>query len=298
MMQTNKDSISSPTDEWERIKDQQLFIDPPTNQTYQYDCNACTRILVMSDTHGKHRSVSIPSAGFNSDILIHGGDFTSAGEFDTIRDLSTYFYELLHQHKIIKDEVIVIAGNHDITFETEFYETNWRKFTSTYNNPMKCQQELQNCVYLEDTSYTIRKGQIEIYGSPWSPTFWDWAFNLNRGREILRKWHQIPPSTDILMTHGPPLGRGDLVSHHGSMIRTGCYDLLQEIQHRIKPRIHVFGHIHEGYGTSYDGTTLYVNASNVDLQYNAINPCHVIDLPHDKTKPPILVLSSERNNQK
>ena len=68
----------------------------------------------------------------------------------------------------------------------------------------------------------------------------------------------------------------------------GCRNLLEEIQQQRRsrpPRLHIYGHIHEGYGTSYDGRTLFVNASNLDIGYEAINPCIVIDLPHDKNQP-------------
>jgi hypothetical protein len=40
---------------------------------------------------------------------------------------------------------------------------------------------------------------------------------------------------------------------------------------------------------SYDGQTLFVNASNLTCQYQANNPCIVIDLPHDKTIPAMIV---------
>ena len=62
------------------------------------------------------------------------------------------------------------------------------------------------------------------------------------------------------MTHGPPLGRGD-----GSVLgtRAGCLDLLNEVQNRVKPQFHCFGHIHEGYGASTDGTTTFVNAATL-----------------------------------
>jgi hypothetical protein len=71
--------------------------------------------------------------------------------------------------------------------------------------------------------------------------------------------------------------------------RAGCLDLLSEVQNRIKPRIHVFGHIHEDYGITYDGTTLFINASNLDLAYRAVNPCVVVDLPHDRSKPAVVI---------
>jgi hypothetical protein len=113
--------------------------------------------------------------------------------------------------------------------------------------------------------------------------FFNWAFNLQRGPlEIGKVWGQIPKDTDILITHGPPLGREDWTINK---MHAGCLDL----QHRVKPRLHVFGHIHEGHDCSFDGYTLYVNASNLDLSYQPIHPCIVVDLPHDQSKPAMIV---------
>jgi hypothetical protein len=132
---------------------------------------------------------------------------------------------------------------------------------------------LQHCTYLEDSS-TVIEG-ISIYGSPWQPWFYDWAFNLQRGPEIRRKWEAIPANVDILITHGPPIGHGDeCVSGQ----RAGCVDLLYEIQHRIKPKFHVFGHIHEGYGVTTDGTTTFINASTCTIRYKPVNPPIVFDI--------------------
>ena len=131
-----------------------------------------------------------------------------------------------------------------------------------------------------------------MYGSPYSPEFYNWAFNLDRGESIRKCWDKIPSKEgddgiDILVVHGPPLGRGDETTENG---RAGCYDLLTTIQDKAKPRICVFGHIHEGYGTSYDGTTLYVNASSLDVDYQPVNRPIVIDIPHgDKSQPPLVV---------
>ena len=80
-------------------------------------------------------------------------------------------------------------------------------------------------------------------GTPWQPEFGGWAFNLKRGEECVKKWNLIPEDTDVLITHGPPLGFGDLCS---TGIRAGCVDLLQSVQNRVKPKYHVYGHIHEG----------------------------------------------------
>ena len=81
------------------------------------------------------------------------------------------------------------------------------------------------------------------FGDFRQPEFGGWAYNLKRGEECLEKWNLIPDDTDILVTHGPPLGYGDYCS---SQLRAGCSELLSTIQNRVKPKIHVFGHIHEG----------------------------------------------------
>ena len=84
---------------------------------------------------------------------------------------------------------------------------------------------------------------MKFYGSPQQPAFFDWAFNVERGPAKIGKFgERIPADTDVLVTHGPPLGRGDLCS---SGLRAGCVDLLQHVQQRVKPKLHVFGHIHE-----------------------------------------------------
>ena len=84
---------------------------------------------------------------------------------------------------------------------------------------------------------------FHFQGTPWQPEFGGWAFNLKRGEECVKKWNLIPEDTDVLITHGPPLGFGDLCS---TGIRAGCVDLLQSVQNRVKPKYHVYGHIHEG----------------------------------------------------
>ena len=80
---------------------------------------------------------------------------------------------------------------------------------------------LTNCTYIEDETITLYG--INIYGSPWQPWFCDWGFNVDRGEPISKIWNKIPTNTDVLITHGPPLGIGDLCTHGG---RVGCAELL------------------------------------------------------------------------
>ena len=105
---------------------------------------------------------------------------------------------------------------------------------------------------------------VQFYGSPWQPDFGGWGFNLSRGRALLDKWDLIPDDTDVLITHSPPVGYGDLCA---SGVRAGCVDLLNTVQRRVRPKYHIYGHIHEGYGVRSDGKTVFVNASTCDLAY-------------------------------
>ncbi|GMF13278.1 unnamed protein product [Phytophthora lilii] len=112
--------------------------------------------------------------------------------------------------------------------------------------------------------------------SPWQPEFCNWAFNLPRGDALLDRWRRIPTDTDVLITHTPPLGHGDLVGYQ----RVGCADLLKEVEHRVRPKLHVFGHVHEGYGRSAspDGAITYFNASACTHNYEPVNAPFVFEL--------------------
>jgi len=199
------------------------------------------KIVAISDTHAQHRALEVPEG----DILVHAGDLTKMGELDSVADFNEWLGSLPHPHKI------VIAGNHDFCFERE------REASEAL---------LTNCTYLHDASATVMGARF--WGSPWQPWFYNWAFNLRRGEEIRRKWDLIPENTDVLITHGPPYGHGDRTDG-GELV--GCRDLLEVVE-RIRPVLHVFGHIHEGYGVSASDQTTLVNASNCDSHYEPVNP--------------------------
>mmetsp|Transcript_978 Transcript_978/g.4165 ORF Transcript_978/g.4165 Transcript_978/m.4165 type:complete len:174 (-) Transcript_978:1794-2315(-) len=137
-------------------------------------------------------------------------------------------------------------------------------------------EECEGVEYLRDSSIDVEG--YHIYGSPWSPVFHDWAFNLRRGAECAEAWEKIPQQTDVLITHGPPLGIGD---HCRSHLRAGCVDLLREVLGRVKPLVHMFGHIHEDPGIfeCCSSQTRFVNASTCTLRYRPANPPVVFDLP-------------------
>jgi len=205
------------------------------------------RLVLLSDTHGRHAQVVVPPG----DVLIHAGDITDHGEVPVVRDFNAWLGALPHAHKL------VIAGNHDLCFERA---------------PVESAALLTNATYLFDSGVTL--AGLKFYGSPWQPWYFDWAFNLPRGPAMRAKWDLIPPAADVLITHGPPAGHCDRTLQ-GEL--SGCADLLAALR-RVQPRLHVFGHIHEGFGQSQAGPTRCVNASICDVGYHAVNPPTVVDL--------------------
>ena len=225
-----------------------------------------TRFVCISDTHSRTDSLKIPAG----DVLLHAGDFSDIGRREDVVKFNSFLGSLPHRYKV------VIAGNHDISLDTQEYgRTLWSRFshpTQLDSNEMK--SLISNALYLEDFGCELLG--FNIYGSPWQPEFFNWGFNLIRGQALLDKWDMIPDNVDVLMTHGPPIGHGDLCGHGG---RAGCVELLSTIQKRVKPKVHIFGHIHEGYGQTTDGQTVFINASTCTLKYIPIQPAIVFDLP-------------------
>lgn len=115
-------------------------------------------------------------------------------------------------------------------------------------------------IYLQDTRIEI--DGVSFWGSPWQPAFNDWAFNLPRGAALAEKWSMIPAGLDVLVTHGPPLGIGDRSSVGG---REGCAELLARAL-ATKPRVHLFGHIHEDGGAWQRGETLFANVTTWECE--------------------------------
>jgi len=137
---------------------------------------------------------------------------------------------------------------------------NIRKERSPYVE--KCRNALKDCIYLEDSSIQIEG--YNIYGSPYTPEFCNWGFNVERGELLKKRWEKIPSNTDILITHGPPLGIGDITTEG---IHVGCTDLLHRVE-ELEPKLHVFGHIHEAYGLYQlnNKKTIFANASTCTVR--------------------------------
>ena len=193
------------------------------------------RIVCISDTHNRLDKMKIPPG----DLLLHAGDLTGRGSLDELRRFDQLLATLPHRHKVI------IAGNHDWGFQRE---------------PAAARELIQSAVYLQDSEVTIQG--LRIYGSPWQPWFLDWAFNGARGGSLKPIWDRIPAGIDILITHGPPAGIGD---HYSDVGRQGCEDLRARIG-EVKPRLHLFGHIHQDGGFWQNGSTFFANVTTWECE--------------------------------
>lgn len=208
------------------------------------------KIVCISDTHGKHRSMNPLPDG---DILIHAGDFSNDGSPEGVKEIID-FNNWLGEQKQFKWK-IVIAGNHDIYFQT---------------NPRAARALLDNAIYLQDSA-VILEG-LKIYGSPWTPRFFDWAF-MGEPETLRAIWAEIPEDVDILITHGPARGVCDRMKTDWDSL--GCRELSLRIGRLTGDlKLHVHGHIHGGYGRS----ARTVNAAICNEALRPINLPIVVDL--------------------
>lgn len=203
----------------------------------------------ISDLHGEFPKLE------GGDLLIVAGDLSCYSCENTV----ALFDYWLNEQKYTKK--VFIGGNHD-------------KYL--YECQKKCDLPLTNGFqfgdYLCDSS-TEFEG-LKIWGSPWTPTFFNWYFMVNRGFDAIEKWDLIPRDVDILITHGPPYGILDKTIRGE---KVGCMDLMNTIPTLKKLKLHVFGHIHEGYGSLEIGQTQFVNCSLMDENYEFVNkPIRII----------------------
>ncbi|MCD0168153.1 metallophosphoesterase [Deinococcus sp. 23YEL01] len=216
------------------------------------------KIVCISDTHSQQGELFTTGCRLKlpeGDLLIHAGDLTSQGRPAECAAALSWLGTLAQR---FTHGAVVIAGNHDFLAERDP-----EAFAALVP---------RNVTYLNDSGTEI--GGLRFWGSPITPWFHDWAFNRRPGRDLAAHWAKIPASVDVLVTHGPVQGIHDRVpaSRFGPAAHVGCPQL-REVVERVRPRLFVCGHIHEGYGTdalSLPGTT-FVNASILDGQYRPAN---------------------------
>lgn len=216
-----------------------------------------TKIVCVSDTHGMGDMFSVP----DGDILIHAGDLTMRGRSLEIIQVGQWLRKLPHKHKII------IPGNHDFLFEKD---------------PVLARSHISEG--FDGIKVLIAEGVevegLKIWGSPWTPRFYDWAFQLDAKKPAKEHWAKIPDNLDILITHGPPYG---VLSKNSRGDECGDEALKARVD-EINLRVHVFGHIHESYGIQvlgrgYDNAqATFINAAICNTMYDPENKPIVVEL--------------------
>jgi len=255
-----------------------------------------TRFLVLSDTHNFEFDDSKHTCPFRrplpkADVVLHCGDLTQCG------GLSAYKKALKMLGEIDAELRLVIAGNHDRSLDGEYWKSHYwededpgehSKALRLMTGPLAAQAGV---TYLEEGTYsfTLKNGAIfTVYASPYTPEFCDWAFPYKRNEDRFTEADQVAdgvtsiarrpipdfPNVDIVMTHGPPKNIMDECAQGNK----GCDNLLRALR-RARPRMHCFGHIHEGYGAQFVAWPSHENSDGggqvraaFNIMYDLLNP--------------------------
>lgn len=233
-----------------------------------------TRFLIISDRHNfefddSNKSGHLRHPVPRADVVLYCGDLTQVG------GLSMYKKALKMLGSIDAELKLVIAGNHDLSLDGKYWQTHLYKGgegddPEDDDDPLEHSHALNimkgplvaevGVTYLEEGvhSFTLKTGaRFSVYASPYTPESGDWAFPYKHNEDRFSSPDQVAkgcistaenpipsfPDIDIIMTHGPPKDiMDDCAQGH-----QGCENLLRAVR-RAKPRLHCFGHIHEGYG--------------------------------------------------
>lgn len=121
------------------------------------------RIVCVSDTHSRY-TFELPAG----DILVHSGDFSMIGTQSEVVEFITWL-KSLKQYRL----KIIIAGNHDVTLEPEFYERTWQRW---HPRGKENYQEINRMIrdpslatdygiiYLEDQEFIDPQTGLKFYG--------------------------------------------------------------------------------------------------------------------------------------
>jgi Icc-related predicted phosphoesterase len=207
------------------------------------------RIVIISDTHGKHLELPILAG----DVLIHCGDFCDGFrvDIDDLRRIDEWFGTLDFE------KIIAVGGNHDFAAQA---------------NHSRNQTVLENAEYFVDEA--IRYQGVNFYGSPWIPDLSGWAYFMPDDQRRIA-WEKIPDNTDVLITHTPPLG---ILDKPRSGKSVGCAHLRARLDDLNNLKAHCFGHIHASYGSTTQGDRTYFNASAVNSNFEIENPPFVFEI--------------------
>lgn len=216
------------------------------------------KIVHISDTHTRHNDAFLTAQlkEINADVIVHSGDF-SHSDWNSTKTFFDWFLALDFEHKIL------VPGNHD-------------RFTERLNTDAYARKQLMPAGLNLLIDEEIEIDGVKFYGSPFTPAFHDWAFQIY-GDAGVEKWNQIPDDVNVLITHGPAKGLLDAISELKNDA-LGCPFLKERIQQLPNLKAHLFGHIHGGYGREEINGVLYLNSSILDEKYRVTNKPQVFEI--------------------
>ncbi|PGH02736.1 hypothetical protein GX51_04470 [Blastomyces parvus] len=210
------------------------------------------RFLILSDTHNQEFAQTEP--GQHVDVAIHCGDLT---EGSTLEEFRLAIKLLANLNAPLK---LVISGNHDYTLDIPFFKKRVEQqvkyldpalITRAYGDFGQARQLFNTdtarsagIVFLEEGThrFTLKNGaSLTVYASPLTPSCGGWGFQYDTRPGYT---FEIDPGVDLVMTHGPPKG---ILDRTLSGTRAGSTHVFEAVA-RARPRLHCFGHIHEGWG--------------------------------------------------
>ena len=186
------------------------------------------------------------------DVVIHCGDLTEESKLEEYQASIRLLMDIDAPLKL------VIAGNHDFTMDTPAFQKKVsdafppldlslvKQVYGDYGSARQLFEDARTAgvIFLDEGNhrFVLENGALlTIYASPFTPSLGDWGFQYDRGQG--HKF-EIAQGTDVVITHGPPKG---IMDYTDSKQRAGCSDLFAAVA-RTRPRLHCFGHIHEGWG--------------------------------------------------
>lgn len=205
------------------------------------------KVIATADLHGT--LPKIPAC----DLLIIAGDVCPVWDHNLafqskwLRDTFTFWLTGCLYNGV--KNIVWIPGNHDFVLEDSF---------KLRAEMMRVDKRIH---FLVDKLVIIEG--LRIYGTPWTPHLPNWAYAAEEGDPAFEKFQCMPADLDILISHGPPIGFGDRVSHAGHVGSCALLDVIT----MMKPKLTICGHIHEGFGL-YEKNDIEVwNVSYLDEFY-------------------------------
>lgn len=186
-------------------------------------------------------------------MVIHCGDITADSK------LSEYKAGIQSLREVEAPVKLVIPGNHDFTLDTPTFQQmcyepqgqlSRELLQRYYGSPGEARRlfdeaRKEGIIYLDEGVHRLslpNGASLAVYASPFTPSFGSpgFQYDAQQGHDFA-----IPDHVDVVITHGPPRGVLDRSWVTGEHV--GSPELFPAVA-EARPRLHCFGHIHEGWG--------------------------------------------------